>query len=567
MAIITGKNTDVLQRENGKVVISLRPIAERVAQRLDQVVPVDLSSVDTARLNTDFVLVDSKDLGRVQSGVKWFNRAHVRSPRRSRSRRSSGASLLDEGQATRGPASRAWRSTISMAVTLLAYRAGRSFYISSLPAEVTHPDAATAAFDIITRYVERGIETLLVLGVVLFVVAWLLGPSTGCDSPPRVVAAAARPRLGRAVRGRARPGRRVDRRPPQRIALRGRGAGRHHAAALGPPDRAGRDPAHLLTVFILAVISVLAGAAPKTTDGEKTADDQARGGSDGSVEARAAAFAERRDVREHVDDEAERDHEHPERADRAAASLHEAVEEGRPGQDEEAEDGDQAVLVGPGHPVGEQPQEHDPHPGPEQRCQHERTHAALLTPTAGRTSPQVDDRRSPRSPCGGDDAARPTADTQRMNTLAVDYPLLSLFWTMLWFFLFVVWIFAVFSVLADIFRSHDMGGWAKALWVLLVIIFPLLGVLIYLIARGDKMTQHAVRDAQKQDEYMRAYIQDAAGTNSPANQVAQLAQLRDQGVITDEQFESGQGQDPRLSRARRATVRRARLERARSSTR
>jgi ABC-type multidrug transport system fused ATPase/permease subunit len=126
-----------------------------------------------------------------------------------------------------------------------------------------------------------------------------------------------------------------------------------------------------------------------------------------------------------------------------------------------------------------------------------------------------------------------------MNTLATDYPLLNLFWTMLWFFLFVVWIFAVFSVLADIFRSHDMGGWAKALWVLLVIIFPLFGVLIYLIARGDKMTQHAVQDAKKQDEYMRAYIQDATGTNSPANQVAQLAQLRDQGLITEEQFEQG----------------------------
>jgi hypothetical protein len=126
-----------------------------------------------------------------------------------------------------------------------------------------------------------------------------------------------------------------------------------------------------------------------------------------------------------------------------------------------------------------------------------------------------------------------------MNTLAADYPLLNLFWTMLWFFLFVVWIFAVFSVLVDIFRSHDMGGFAKALWVLFVIILPLLGVLIYLIARGDKMTQHAVRDAQKQDEYMRAYIQDATGTNTPANQITQLAQLRDQGLITEEQFEQG----------------------------
>src|SRR3954454_19357485 len=126
-----------------------------------------------------------------------------------------------------------------------------------------------------------------------------------------------------------------------------------------------------------------------------------------------------------------------------------------------------------------------------------------------------------------------------MHTLAVDYPLLSLFWTMLWFFLFVVWIMAVFSVLADIFRSHDMGGWAKAIWVLFVIIAPLLGVLIYLIARGDKMTHHAVQDAQAQDEAMRAYIKDVASTSSPADQVTQLAQLRDQGVITEEQFEQG----------------------------
>ena len=66
-----------------------------------------------------------------------------------------------------------------------------------------------------------------------------------------------------------------------------------------------------------------------------------------------------------------------------------------------------------------------------------------------------------------------------MTTLAYDYPLLGLFWTMLWFFLFIVWIMAVFSVLIDIFRSHDMGGFAKALWVLFVIILPLLGVLIY----------------------------------------------------------------------------------------
>ena len=127
-----------------------------------------------------------------------------------------------------------------------------------------------------------------------------------------------------------------------------------------------------------------------------------------------------------------------------------------------------------------------------------------------------------------------------MNILAYDYPLLGLFWTMLWFFLLVVWIMALFAVFADIFRSHDMGGFAKALWVLFVIILPFLGILVYLIARGDKMTQHAVKNAEEQDAAMRAYIQDAAGSGgSTADQITQLAALRDQGVITEEQFEQG----------------------------
>jgi hypothetical protein len=173
--IITGKSVAGVQTENGKVVLSLGPITQQVLQRVDQLVPVDLSNVDTSRLNTDIVLVDSKDLGRVQSGVKWFNRgtyillilaiaALV-------------ASALLPADKRRGVQRVGLAMSISMAVTLLAYRAGRSFYISSLPDEVTHPDAATAAFDIITRYVERGIEALLALGLILFVVAWLMGPS------------------------------------------------------------------------------------------------------------------------------------------------------------------------------------------------------------------------------------------------------------------------------------------------------------------------------------------------------------------------------------------------------
>jgi hypothetical protein len=173
--IITGKSTAGVQTENGKVVISLGPIAQQVLQRVDQVVPVDLSKVDTSRLNTDIVLVDSKDLGRVQSGVKWFNRATYLLLILAIA--SLVASALLPKEKRRGVQRVGLAMTISMAITLLAYRAARSFYISSLPTEVTHPDAATAAFDIMTRYVERGIDALLALGVVLFVVAWVLGPS------------------------------------------------------------------------------------------------------------------------------------------------------------------------------------------------------------------------------------------------------------------------------------------------------------------------------------------------------------------------------------------------------
>ena len=83
--------------------------------------------------------------------------------------------------------------------------------------------------------------------------------------------------------------------------------------------------------------------------------------------------------------------------------------------------------------------------------------------------------------------------------LAYDYPLLGMFWTLLWFFLWIAWIWLMIQVVFDIFRSHDMGGWGKALWAIFVIIIPWLGVLIYLIARGDKMREHAMADAQAQE--------------------------------------------------------------------
>jgi Short C-terminal domain/Phospholipase_D-nuclease N-terminal len=122
--------------------------------------------------------------------------------------------------------------------------------------------------------------------------------------------------------------------------------------------------------------------------------------------------------------------------------------------------------------------------------------------------------------------------------LAYDYPLLGIFWTMLWFFLFFIWIWILISIFADIFRSHDMGGLAKALWVIFVIVVPFLGVLIYLIARGKGMQERSVERAAQQEQDFRGYVQEAAAGSSPADQLAKLADLKQQGVLTDAEFEA-----------------------------
>ena len=117
------------------------------------------------------------------------------------------------------------------------------------------------------------------------------------------------------------------------------------------------------------------------------------------------------------------------------------------------------------------------------------------------------------------------------------YPLLGAFWTILEIFLWVLWIWVLIYVFIDIFRSHDLSGWAKALWFIFVLFIPLIGVLVYLIARGDKMHERAVRQAQDTDREARQYIQEAAGSGTPADQLTKLADLRDRGVITADEFE------------------------------
>jgi hypothetical protein len=121
--------------------------------------------------------------------------------------------------------------------------------------------------------------------------------------------------------------------------------------------------------------------------------------------------------------------------------------------------------------------------------------------------------------------------------LASEFGTGQVFLSMLWFFLFFIWIWLLIAVFGDIFRSHDLGGGAKAIWCIFIIFIPYLGVFVYLIARGHKMSEHAMEAAQAQDAAQRAYIQQAAGTSgSAADELARLADLKQQGVIDDAEF-------------------------------
>src|SRR5580692_6382524 len=124
--------------------------------------------------------------------------------------------------------------------------------------------------------------------------------------------------------------------------------------------------------------------------------------------------------------------------------------------------------------------------------------------------------------------------------LAYTYPLLDLFGTMLGFFLLIIWFWLLIVVFSDIFRSHDMGGWSKALWVIFVIILPFLGCFVYLIARGGKMQERKIQDANQQKKAFDSYVRQAAGSSGSdvSSQLTKLADLKAQGLLTDAEFES-----------------------------
>ena len=124
--------------------------------------------------------------------------------------------------------------------------------------------------------------------------------------------------------------------------------------------------------------------------------------------------------------------------------------------------------------------------------------------------------------------------------LASSYPVLDAFLTILYFFMFFIWIWLLIVVFGDIFRSHDLGGMAKALWCILIIVIPYFGVFIYLIARGGKMHERAAQAAAQQQKAFDQYVRQAAGTpgEDTASQLSKLADLKNQGVLTDAEFEA-----------------------------
>ena len=120
--------------------------------------------------------------------------------------------------------------------------------------------------------------------------------------------------------------------------------------------------------------------------------------------------------------------------------------------------------------------------------------------------------------------------------IAADYPFMDVLWSMIIFFFWVIWIWIVVTVLSDVFRRHDIGGWAKAAWVVFVVILPWLGVLIYLIAQHDGMRERGMKQAQAQKDQLDQYVREASGGS--ADEIAKAKQLLDQGAITQEEFDA-----------------------------
>ena len=112
----------------------------------------------------------------------------------------------------------------------------------------------------------------------------------------------------------------------------------------------------------------------------------------------------------------------------------------------------------------------------------------------------------------------------------------QVFWSFLWFFIFIIWIYLLIFIFSDIFRSEDLSGWGKALWTILIIFLPYIGIFAYLIARGGKMAERQAKSMQKQQAAMDSYIRDTASSGSDADQLATLAELHTSGKLDDAEY-------------------------------
>ena len=122
--------------------------------------------------------------------------------------------------------------------------------------------------------------------------------------------------------------------------------------------------------------------------------------------------------------------------------------------------------------------------------------------------------------------------------MIASYPFLDVFWSMVFFFLFVIWLVILFRVFGDIFRRHDIGGGAKALWVIFVIVLPFLGVLVYILSQNDGMTQRTIERAQAQRAEMDTYVRSVADSGGAAGEIERAKGLLDSGAITQAEFDA-----------------------------
>jgi hypothetical protein len=122
--------------------------------------------------------------------------------------------------------------------------------------------------------------------------------------------------------------------------------------------------------------------------------------------------------------------------------------------------------------------------------------------------------------------------------IATSYPFLDVMWTLLVFFAWVIWFYLLITVFGDLFRRHDLSGWAKAAWIIFVIVLPYLGVLVYLIAEHEGMAERSAKQLQQSQAQIDDYVRSVAAKSDPADQIAKGKQLLDQGAISQAEYDA-----------------------------